>query len=62
MDALSRREGPLPFPDALKLFTSMWLEGIKMGVLPPPNLLEGIETDIRIAAALNSCSKNCSQK
>ena len=53
MDTLSREEGPLPFPDALKLFTSMWLDGIKMGILPAKRPLEGIETDIHIAAVLN---------
>ena len=36
----------------------MWEEGIKLGVLPPKKPLEGIETDIKIAAVLNSCLKN----
>ena len=62
MDILSRKEGPLPFSHALKLFTSMWLEGVSLGVLPPKTPLEGIETDIKIARVLNSCSKNFSQE
>jgi hypothetical protein len=62
MNTLSRKEGPLPFSHSLKLFTSMWLEGISLGVLPPKTPLEGIETDIKIAGVLNSCLKNCSQK
>jgi len=62
MNTLSRKEGPLPFPQALKLFTSMWLEGVRLGILPPKTPLEGIETDIKIAGVLNSCLKNCSQK
>jgi len=61
-DTLSRKEGPLPFSHSLKLFTSMWLEGMRLGVLPPKTPLEGIETDIKIAGVLNSCLKNCCQK
>jgi len=61
-NTLSRKEGPLPFHQALKLFTSMWQEGVSMGVLPPKKPLEGIETDIKIAGVLNSCLKNSSQK
>ena len=62
MDNLAQKEGPLPYPHSLKLFTSMWLEGISLGVFPPKTPLEGIETDIKIARVLNSCLKNCSQK
>ena len=62
IDTLSQKEGPLPFSQSLKLFTSMWLEGIRLGVLPPKKPLEGIETDIKIAGVLNSCLKNCSPK
>ena len=36
----------------------MWKEGVALGILPLDNPLEGIETDIRIASALNSCLKN----
>ena len=54
MNTLSRKEGPLPFSHSLKLFTSMWLEGVRLGVLPPKKPLEGIETDIKIARVLNS--------
>ena len=62
MNTLSQKEGPLPFSHALQLFTSMWLEGIRLGVLPPKTPLEGIETDIQIAGVLNSCLTNCCQK
>jgi hypothetical protein len=57
-----KNEGPLPFSYSLKIFTSMWAHGIKLGVLPPKNPLEGIETDIKIAHVLNSCLKNSCQK
>ena len=62
MNTLSQKEGPLPFSHSLKLFTSMWLEGIRLGVLPPKTPLEGIEIDIKIAAVLNSCLKSYCQK
>ena len=51
----SRKE-KLPFKQALAIFEDMWKEGVTLGVLPPRNPLEGIETDIRIARILN-CSK-----
>jgi hypothetical protein len=57
-----KNEGPLPFYHSLKIFTSMWAQGIKLGVLPPKNPLQGIETDIKIANVLNSCLRNFCQK
>lgn len=56
-DSLIRDEGKLTFDKAIKLFTSMWNEGVRLGVLPPKEPLEGIEVDIRIAKVLNSCLK-----
>jgi hypothetical protein len=35
----------------------MWKEGVRLGVLPPKDELEGIEVDIKVAAVLNSCLK-----
>lgn len=52
------RDEALSFHQAVKLFTAMWNEGVKLGVLPPKEPLEGIEIDIRIARVLNSCLKN----
>jgi len=40
----------------------MWNHGVKLGVLPPKEPLEGIETDIKIARVLNSCLKSSCQK
>ena len=57
-----RSEGKMPFIKALNLFESMWKEGCTLGVLPPEDPMEGIETDIKIAKILNSCSKNSWQE
>ncbi len=57
-----KNEGPVPFSHSLKIFTSLWNEGIKLGVLPLKRPLEGIETDIKIARILNSCLKNSCQE
>ncbi|NCO66938.1 MAG: hypothetical protein COY75_07985 [Nitrospirae bacterium CG_4_10_14_0_8_um_filter_41_23] len=61
-DRFIREEKILPFTQAIRLFTDMWNEGVKLGVLPPKNPSEGIEVDIRIAKVLNSCLKKSSQK
>ncbi len=57
-----RQEGRLDYMQAMQIFTELWNEGVSLGVLPPKELLDGIEVDIRIAKALNSCFKNSSQK
>ena len=59
-DSLAKKRGELSFDQALKLFTSMWNEGAKLGVLPAKEPLEGIEVDIKIAKTLNSCLKKSS--
>lgn len=48
----------LTYKQSLKLFTSMWTEGVRLGVLPPKDTLEGIEIDEKIARVLNSCLKS----
>ncbi|MGA1795979.1 MAG: hypothetical protein ACMUIL_08985 [bacterium] len=60
--AFVKEEGRLSFQHALKIFTSMWNEGIHLGVLPPKEPLEGIDVDIKIAKVLNSCSKKSFQE
>jgi len=57
-DKLSRREGALGFNEASRIFTAMWREAVSLGVLPPKDPMEGVDVDIRLAAILNSCSKN----
>jgi hypothetical protein len=61
-NAFYRDEGPLPFLHSLKIFTSLWNQGLTLGILPPKDPLEGIETDIKIAGVLNSCLKSSCQK
>ncbi len=61
-DDLSRKTGSLDFTQALELFSEMWKEAVSLGVLPPRDPMEGIDTDIRIARILNSCSKNSSSE
>ncbi len=59
-DRFMRDRGKLPFKHATKLFSDMWNEALRLGVLPPKEPLDGIEVDIRIAKALNSCLKKSS--
>jgi hypothetical protein len=61
-NTLYKSEGPLSHIYSLKIFTSMWNQGLKLGVLPPKEPLEGIETDIKMAGVLNSCLKSSCQK
>lgn len=48
----------LTIKQAYALLDAMWEEAVFLGVLPPADPLEGIEVDIRIAKAINSCSKS----
>ncbi len=52
----------LSYKQSLRIFESLWQEGLNLGILPPKNPLEGIEVDLRIANILNSCLKKSSQK
>ena len=61
-DEFIRNEGRLNYRQSLRLFTDMWEEGVRFGILPPKDPLEGLEVDIKIAKVLNSCLKNSSQK
>jgi hypothetical protein len=59
-DSFIRAQGNLSHEKALQIFEALWAEGVRLGVLPPKEPLEGIETDITIARILNSCSKSFS--
>jgi hypothetical protein len=48
----------LGFKAAMKIFTALWKEAVHFKVFPSKNPLEGIETDLKIARILNSCSKS----
>ena len=52
-----QRQLSITHEQSLNILDSLWLEGVALGVLPPKNSLEGVETDIRIAKILNLCSK-----
>ncbi|MFN3532297.1 MAG: hypothetical protein ACK41Q_07275 [Candidatus Brocadia sp.] len=49
----------MSYEQALNIVDAMWEEGVSLGVLPPKDLMEGIEVDIKIAKVLNACLKNC---
>jgi len=51
------QQHPLDIEKELELFSGLWEEGIELGVLPPKDLLEGIEIDIKISRIVN-CLKN----
>jgi hypothetical protein len=52
----------LSYKQSLRIFESLWQEGLNLGILPPKDPLEGIEVNLRIANILNSCLKKSSQK
>lgn len=55
-DDLAREEGRVGHARALEIFTRLWEEGRAIGTLPPDDPLDGLETKLRIARILNSCS------
>lgn len=60
-DNLIKKE-KLSYYDALRIFEMMWQEAHTLGILPPSDPLDGIETKIKISKILNLCSKNSLQK
>lgn len=60
-DTIMQKEGILSFSYSMRIFESLWNEGVKLGILPSKKPLEGIEVDIKIAQVLNSCLKKSSQ-
>lgn len=56
LEKFERKQAQEEKPDyrsALRIFQSLWLEGMALGVLPLKDPLEEIEVDIRIARFLN---------
>ena len=47
----------LSHAQSMAIFAGLWAEGVALGVLRPEDPLEGVETDIRLAQVLNSCSR-----
>jgi hypothetical protein len=48
----------LPYEKALAIIEALWTEGVSLAVLPPKDLMEGVEVDVRMARILNACSRN----
>jgi hypothetical protein len=44
----------LTYEQNLKIADALWKEGVALGVLPPKDPLEGIESVIKLARILNS--------
>jgi len=47
------RRTPADYHAGLAVFEALWEHGCKLGVLPPSDLLEGLDTVVRLAGALN---------
>jgi hypothetical protein len=54
------RKHRLAHRQALAILDGLWAEGRALGVLPPEDLMAGVEVDTRVARILNSCSKRSS--
>jgi hypothetical protein len=48
----TRRE-PADYHKSLSIFEALWEHACRLGVLPPADPLEGIETVVRLAGALS---------
>jgi hypothetical protein len=59
-DSFARNEGRIPEGKSFKIFSAMWKEAMRLGKIPFPDPLEGIDVDIKMARILNSCSKKSS--
>jgi len=53
-------DSKLSHSQALRIIDALWNEGVKLGSLPPKDPFEGLETDYKIARALNACLKKSS--
>ena len=62
LDAFQRRlmvEEKLSYEESLRIFESLHAEALTLGAISDENILDGLETDLRIARALNGL-KPCS--
>jgi hypothetical protein len=46
-------EEDLSYEQALRIFESLYAEALTLGAITEENILDGLETDLRIAKALN---------
>ncbi|MHC9538929.1 MAG: hypothetical protein AB9903_05365 [Vulcanimicrobiota bacterium] len=63
-NTLSQKEEELSstFVESMKKFTMLWDQEVKKGSFPPSDVLQGLDSDIRIAQVVNACSENSSQE
>ena len=47
------RRAPADYHAGLAIFEALWEHGCRLGVLPPSDPLEGLDTVVRLAGALN---------
>ena len=47
------RRAPADYHSGLAVFEALWEHGCRLGVLPPSDPLEGLDTVVRLAGALN---------
>lgn len=59
-DSYVRGEGQISQEKAFKIFSAMWDEAMRLGKIPFPDPLAGIDIDIKVTRILNSCSKKSS--
>jgi len=57
MEARLRRRERLNYPQARRLFNALHAEARALHVWPNPDRLEGLETDLRLAAALHALAR-----
>jgi hypothetical protein len=46
-------EEDISYQQALRIFESLYAEALSLGAISDENILDGLETDLRIAKALN---------
>lgn len=56
LDEFERRlivEEDLSFEESLRIFESLYAEALALGAISDENIMDGLETDLRIARTLN---------
>ena len=47
----------MAYEKSINILTALWQEAVGLGIFPPKDPWEGIETDLKVARILNSCLK-----
>jgi len=63
-NTLSEKEEELSdiFAESMKKFLELKAQEVKKGSFPPSDVMQGLDSDIRIAQVVNACSENSSQE